>query len=142
MLLTDMTFEVLLQALLVHLGYRIQSKTMSLKLICGNLLPKFQLFSLNNVMQPTLNLHTTAIASGKINRMKDRTAMLKTVVKKGDGTVGERSVDLDSLVERYGETYIICTQDLSLLIHFGRFIAVNNFNDSLILIYRIDYMEK
>lgn len=79
---------------------------MSLKLICGNLIPKFQSFGLKNVILPTLNLkfnhlHTSAIASGKINRMKDRTAMLRTVVKKGEGTVGEESVDLDSVIEEY-----------------------------------------
>lgn len=78
---------------------------MSLKLICGNLIPKFQLLNLKNVMPPTLNLHTTAIASGKINRMKDRTSMLRTVIKKGDGTVGEKSVDLDSIIEKFVENF-------------------------------------
>lgn len=74
---------------------------MSLKLICGSLIPKFQALNLKNVVLPATNIHTTAIASGKINRMRDRTSMLRTVVKKGDGTVGEKSVDLDNLIQRF-----------------------------------------
>ena len=74
---------------------------MSLKLICGGLIPKFQALNLKNVILPTVNLHTTAIASGKINRMKDRSALLRTVVKKGDGTTGEKSVDLDNIIQRF-----------------------------------------
>lgn len=77
---------------------------MSLKLICGGLASKFQALNLKNVVLPAASLHTTAIASGKINRMKDRTTMLRTVVKKGDGTVGEKSEDLDSLIRRFVAT--------------------------------------
>lgn len=76
-------------------------KKMSLKLFCSSLIPKFQALHLKNVVQPAVNMHTTAIASGKINRMKDRTSMLRTVVKKGDGTTGEKSVDLDNLIQRF-----------------------------------------
>lgn len=78
---------------------------MSLKLICGGLASKFQALSLKNVVLPAANFHTTAIASGKINRMRDRTSMLRTVVKKGDGTVGEKSVDLDNLIQRFVNTH-------------------------------------
>lgn len=74
---------------------------MSLKLICEGLISKFKPINLQNVMSTTRNLHTTAIASGKINRMRDRTTMLRTVVKKGDGTVGEKSIDLDSVIEKF-----------------------------------------
>lgn len=74
---------------------------MSLKLICGGLISKFQALNVKNVVLPTKNLHTTAIASGKINRMKDRTSMLRTVVKKGDGAVGEKSVDLDNIIQKF-----------------------------------------
>lgn len=74
---------------------------MSLRLVCGGLALKFQALNLKNVVLPAVNLHTTAIAPGKINRMKDRTSMLRTVVKKGDGAVGEKSVDLDNLIQRF-----------------------------------------
>lgn len=74
---------------------------MSLKLICGGLISKFQTLNIKNVVVPATSLHTTAIASGKINRMKDRTTMLRTVVKKGDGAVGETSVDLDNIIKRF-----------------------------------------
>ena len=57
---------------------------------------------MKNVTSGVSNIHTSAVAAGKINRMKDRTAMLRTVVKKEDGTKGETSVDLDSVIQRYG----------------------------------------
>lgn len=74
---------------------------MSLKLICERLFPKLNSIGLKNVTPLANNFHTSAIAAGKINRMKDRTAMLRTVVKKEDGTIGEKSVDLDSIIQRF-----------------------------------------
>lgn len=74
---------------------------MSFKLICERLFLKINPVGLQNVTSLANNFHTSAIAAGKINRMKDRTAMLRTVVKKEDGTIGEKSVDLDSIMQRY-----------------------------------------
>lgn len=75
---------------------------MSFKLICESLFSKINPICLRNVTSGVSNIHTSAVAAGKINRMKDRTAMLRTVVKKEDGTKGETSVDLDSVIQRYG----------------------------------------
>lgn len=71
---------------------------MSFKLICESLFTKLNPIHLKNVSSYASNFHTSAIAAGKINRMKDRTAMLRTVVKKEDGIRGETSVDLDSVI--------------------------------------------
>lgn len=73
---------------------------MSFKLICESLFSKLNPTSLKNVTGAS-NFHTSAIVAGKINRMKDRTAMLRTVVKKEDGVRGAESVDLDSVIQRY-----------------------------------------
>lgn len=75
---------------------------MSFKLICENIFTKLKPLNLKNVITSTTNsIHTSAIASGKINRMKDRTALLRTVVKKEEGTRGEKSLDLDSVIKRW-----------------------------------------
>lgn len=74
---------------------------MSFKLICESLFTKLNSVSLKNVTSGASNFHTSAVAAGKINRMKDRTALLRTVVKKEDGIKGETSVDLDSVIQRY-----------------------------------------
>lgn len=74
---------------------------MSLKLICENLFSKLKPLNLKNVAVSTSHFHTTPVSAGKINRMKDRTALLRTVVKKDDGTRGEKSVDVDSLIATY-----------------------------------------
>lgn len=73
---------------------------MSFKLICENLFTKLKPINLKNVASPSNSIYTSAIACGKINRMKDRTALLRTVVKKEEGTRGEQSVDLDSVIRR------------------------------------------
>lgn len=69
---------------------------MSLKIFCSNILSKIVASQSQNVFASS-SLHTSSRLSGKINRMKDRTAMLRTVVKKEDGTLGERTLDVDSL---------------------------------------------
>ncbi|XP_031628296.1 28S ribosomal protein S11, mitochondrial [Contarinia nasturtii] len=66
---------------------------MSFKLICGGLVSKLSQLSLTHVN----NFHTTAIAAGKINRMKDRKSMLKTVLKKSDGVQSSSTADIDSI---------------------------------------------
>lgn len=75
---------------------------MSFKFICENLCSKLKAINLKNVTTlPVNSLHTSAVAAGKINRMKDRKSLMRTVVKKDDGTQGERSVDVDSIVKRF-----------------------------------------
>lgn len=93
---------------LVQVRLKNQRKNMSLKLVCENLFSKLKPIKLKHVTTSTSNFHTTAIAAGKINRMKDRTAMLRTVVKKEDGTRGEKSVDVDSLISRFVLHWIKC----------------------------------
>lgn len=66
---------------------------MSLKLLCEGVFSKLSQLSLKNVN----GFHTSAIAAGKINRMKDRKSMLKTVGKKTDGTEGADVADIDSI---------------------------------------------
>lgn len=133
---------------LVHLGYKTPkriARKMSLKLICGGLASKFQALSLKNVVLPAVNLHTTAIASGKINRMKDRTSMLRTVVKKGDGAVGEKSVDLDNIIQRFVAPQLtpVARDPSSKIANITiSFITANNLCDSPMNIYRSGYMAK
>lgn len=79
---------------------------MSFKFICESLFSKFKPFNIQNVVSAN-NFHTTAIAGGKINRFKDRTSMLRTVPKKEDGTIGERSLDIDSVAQGF-DLYRIC----------------------------------
>lgn len=52
---------------------------MSLKLVCANLFSKLIPINLKHAAASTNNFHTTAIAAGKINRMKDRKEMMRTV---------------------------------------------------------------
>lgn len=67
---------------------------MSMKLFCETLFSKLLTINPKNVCAKSI--HTSAIASGKINRMRSRSEMLKTVVKKEDGTRGENSEDFES----------------------------------------------
>lgn len=85
---------------------------MSLKLICENFFTKLKPINLKNVVSMSNGIHTSAIASGKINRMKDRTALLRTVVRKDDGTRGEETVDLDSTIKRFAISFP-CTEQQS-----------------------------
>lgn len=69
---------------------------MFLKTICTDLVSKLSATTFQNAVSAPMNFHKSAVVAGKINRMKDRTAMLRTVVKKEDGTVGEKTIDIDS----------------------------------------------
>lgn len=77
---------------------------MSVKTFCGTFFNKFLAINAKNIYAK--NIHTSAIACGKINRMRSRSEMLKTVVKKEDGTRGENSEDIDRLT-RFESTIII-----------------------------------
>lgn len=74
---------------------------MSFRLICEHLFSKLNQTKLKSVTSCASSFHTSAVAAGKINRMKDRTALLRTIVKKEDGIRGTESVDLDSVIQRY-----------------------------------------
>lgn len=73
---------------------------MFFKLISEHLFSKINSISLKNVTLSANNIHTSAVVAGGINRMKDRTALLRSVVKKGDGIEGVNAVDIDSVVQR------------------------------------------
>lgn len=72
---------------------------MYFKLICENLFSKLN--QTKSVTSCASGFHSSAVLAGKINRMKDRTALLRTTIKKEDGIKGTESVDLDSVIERY-----------------------------------------
>lgn len=74
---------------------------MSFRLICEHLFSKLNQTKLKSVTSCASSFHTSTVAAGKINRMKDRTALLRTIVKKEDGIRGTESVDLDSVIQRY-----------------------------------------
>lgn len=67
---------------------------MSLRIICGNLIPKLIPFVPRNVVS-AMEFHTSFALAGKINRIRSRSEMLKTVPKKEDGTADANTVDVD-----------------------------------------------
>lgn len=121
-----------------HSGYSEIKAKMSLKLICGSLFTKLNPISMKNVISIS-RFHTSAMAAGKINRFKDRTAMLRTVNKKDDGVLGEHSMDIDSVTERfvsYENIFIDSEMALEIMIHC---VSVNNSSDTLISILQRHY---
>lgn len=67
---------------------------MALKIICGNFIPKFGSLSPINVIS-SANFHTSSALAGKINRVRSRSEMLRTVVKKTDGISDPNAIDVD-----------------------------------------------